>query len=94
VAPLTKALQCQGQQMSYLFYFDETTKSFPKFNAIRRCLLIKINSPGEKQEPTSYLCECITRLTNYLVDKVPERDMVGLTFRKTENVEHKWSGLA
>ena len=34
---------------------DETSKSFPKFNATGRSLLIKFNSPGEEQEPTLYL---------------------------------------
>jgi hypothetical protein len=34
---------------------DEATKSFPKFNATGRSLLIKFNFPGEEQEPTSYL---------------------------------------
>jgi hypothetical protein len=39
---------------------DETTKSFPKFNVTGRRSLIKFNSPGEEQEPNSYLRECIT----------------------------------
>jgi hypothetical protein len=73
---------------------DETTKSFPKFNATGRSLLIKFNSPGEKQEPTSCLRECITGLTNYLVDQVPDRDMVGLTIRNTENVKDKVVGIS
>jgi hypothetical protein len=71
---------------------DETTKSFPKFNATG-CSLIKFNSPGEEQEPTSYLRECITGLTNYLVDQVPDRDMVGLTIRHNENVKDKVVGI-
>jgi hypothetical protein len=73
---------------------DETTKSFPKFNATGRSLLIKFNSRGEEQEPTSYLRECITGLTNYLVDRVPDRDMVGLTIRNTENVKDKVVGIS
>jgi hypothetical protein len=31
---------------------DETSKSFPKFNATGRRMLIKINSPGERDEAT------------------------------------------
>jgi hypothetical protein len=73
---------------------DETTKSFPKFNATGRSLLSKFNSPGEEQEPTSYLRECITGLTNYLVDQVPEGNMVGLTIRNTENVKDKVVGIS
>jgi hypothetical protein len=46
---------------------DETSKSFPKFKATGRSMLIKFNSPGEQQELTAYLKECITTLTNYLL---------------------------
>jgi hypothetical protein len=73
---------------------DVTTKCFPKFNATGRSFLIKFNSPGEEQEPTSYLRECITGLTNYLVDKVPDRDRVGLTMRNTENVKAEVVGIS
>ena len=45
---------------------DETSNSFPKFNATGLSLLIKFKAPGEEQEPTAYLQECITSLTNYL----------------------------
>jgi len=48
---------------------DEPSKSFQKFNATRRSLLIKFNSPSEERDPTTYLKECITALTSYLVDK-------------------------
>jgi len=68
-------------------------KSFPKFNATGRSLLIKFNSPGEEQEPTAYLKECIT-LTDYLVDEVPDRDLVGLRIRNTENVHDKVVGIS
>ena len=68
---------------------DETFKSFPKFNTTGRSLLIKFNLPGEEQDPTTYLKECITALTNYLVDKVPDRDLVVLRIRNTENVQDK-----
>jgi hypothetical protein len=73
---------------------DETTKSFPKFNVTGRSLLIKFNSPGEEQKPTSYLRECITGLTNYLVDQVQDRHTVGLTIRNTENVKDKVVGIS
>jgi hypothetical protein len=55
---------------------DDTSKSFPKFKGTGRSMLIKFNSPGEEQEPTSYLQECITAFTNYLVGEVPGRDWV------------------
>jgi len=73
---------------------DETFKSFPKFNTTGRSLLIKFNSLGEEQDPTTYLKECITALTNYLVDKVPDRDLVGLRIRNTENVQDKVVGIS
>jgi hypothetical protein len=73
---------------------DETSKSFPKFNATGRSLLIKFNCPGEEQDPTTCLKECITALTNYLVDKVPDRDLVGLRYRNTENVHDKVVGIS
>ena len=66
---------------------DETSKPFPKFNTTGRSLLIKFRSPGEEQEPTAYLKECITALTNYLVKEVNDRDLVGLRIRNTENVQ-------
>lgn len=68
---------------------DETSKPFPKFNATGRGVLINFKSPVEEQEPTAYLKECITALTNYLVDEVPGRDLVGLRILNTENVQDK-----
>ena len=73
---------------------DETSKSFTKFNATRRSLLMKFNTPGEEQDPTTYLKEFITALTNYIVDKVPDRDLVGLRIRNTENVQDKVVGIS
>jgi len=73
---------------------DETFKCFPKFNTTGRSLLIKFNSLGEEQDPTTYFKECITALTNYLVDKVPDRDLVGLKIRNTENVQDKVVGIS
>jgi len=73
---------------------DETFKSFPKFNTTGRSLLIKFNSLGEEQDPTTYLKECITALTIYLVDKVPGRDLVSLRIRNTENVQDKVVGIS
>jgi hypothetical protein len=67
---------------------DET---FPKFNVNGRSLLIKFDSPGEEYEPN--LWECITGLTNYLVDQVPDRDMVGL-IHNTENVKGRVAGIS
>jgi len=68
-------------------------KSFPKFNTTGRSLLIKFLL-GEEQDPTTYLEECITVLTNYVVDKVPDRDLVGLRIRNTENVQDKVVGIS
>jgi hypothetical protein len=57
-------------------------------------MLIKFHSPGEEHEPTAYLKECITALANYLVDKVPDRDLVGLRIRNTENLQDKVVGIS
>jgi hypothetical protein len=73
---------------------EETTKSFPKFNATGRSLLIKCNSLGEEQEPTLYLLECFTGFINYLVDQVPDRDTMGLTILDTKNVKDKEVGIS
>jgi hypothetical protein len=73
---------------------DETSKSFPKFNATGCSLLIKFNNPREKQEPMTYLKECITALTEYLVKEVTDRDLVGLRIRNTENLQDKVIGIS
>ena len=52
-------------------------------------MLIKFRPPAEGVEPNVYLKECITELTNYLVDDVRDRDLVGLGIRNTENVQDK-----
>jgi hypothetical protein len=52
-------------------------------------LLIKFNSPGEEQEPILYLSRCITGLTDYSLDEVPDRDLVGLTIPNLENTMNK-----
>jgi hypothetical protein len=69
-------------------------KSLPKFNTTGRSLLIKFNSQGEEQDPATYLKECITALTNHLVDKVPDRDLVGLRIRNTENLQDEVVGIS
>jgi len=58
------------------YILSETSKSFSKFNATGRSLLIKSKPPGEEQEPAVYLKERITSLTNYLVDDVRDRNLV------------------
>jgi len=73
---------------------DEISKSFPKFNATERTLLIKFNSPAKEQNPGTYLKECITAVTDYPVNDVPGRDLVGLRIRNTENVEDKVVGIS
>ena len=75
------------------YILSETSKTFSKFNATGRSLLIKFKPPGEEQEPTAYLKECITSLTNYLVDDIRDRDLVGLRIRNTENVQDKVVGI-
>ena len=76
------------------FILSETSKSFSKFNATGRSLLITFKPSGEEQEPTAYLKECITSLTNYLVDDVRDRDLVGLRIRNTDNVQDKVVGIS
>ena len=73
---------------------DVTSKSFPKFNATGRSLLIKFRPPIQDVEPNVYLKECITALTNYLVNDVRDRDLVGLRIRNTENVQDKVVGIS
>jgi len=73
---------------------DKTCKPFSKFDATGRSLLIKFKSPGEEQKATVYLKECITAETNYLVDKVSSRDLVGLRIRNTKNVQDKVVGIS
>ena len=73
---------------------EETSKSYPKFNATGRSLLIKFRTPGEEQNPTTYLKECITALRNYLVLDVRDKDLVGLRIRNTENVRDNVVGIS
>jgi hypothetical protein len=53
-----------------------------------------INSLGEGDEPTTYLKVCITALTDYVVYEVPDRDLVGLRIRISENVPDKVVGIS
>jgi hypothetical protein len=73
---------------------DKPSKSFPKYNATGRSMIINLNSPGEEHEPTTYLKECITALTNYLVNEVADRDLVGQRIRNTGNVLDKVVGIS
>jgi hypothetical protein len=57
-------------------------------------MLITFRALGEEQESLSYLKECITALCNYLVDKVPDRDLIGLRIRNSENVQEKVVGIS
>jgi hypothetical protein len=93
IAPSTSRNIPASEQLPFRS-LDETSKSFTKFNATGRSLLIKFNSLGEEQDPTTYLKDCITAFTNYLVDKVPDRDLVGLRIRNTENVQDKVVGIS
>lgn len=73
---------------------DETSKTFPKFNANGGSILINLTFPREEQEPTAHLKKCITALINYLVDEVPGRDLMGVRIRNTENVQDKVVGIS
>jgi hypothetical protein len=73
---------------------DETSKSFPTFNATGRSILIKFNSTDERHVSTAYLKEGIIALTNHLVDEMPDRDLVGLRIGNTENVQDKVVGIS
>jgi len=81
------------EQLPFMI-FDEISKPFPKFNASGRSSLIKFRPQGEVQEPITYLKECYTALTNYLVDDVHDRHLVGLRIRNTENVQDKVVGIS
>jgi hypothetical protein len=93
VTPSSIQDMSESEQLPFTI-LDETVKSFPKFNTTGRSLLLKFNVPREDSDPTAYLRECITALTNYLVDKVPDRDLVGLKIRNTENLEDKLIGIS
>jgi hypothetical protein len=67
----------------------ESSKLIKKYNTTGRKIVIIFSEPGEEVEPMSHLIECITALTEYLVDKVPASDFVGLTIRNTENAVDK-----
>ena len=69
---------------------DETSKTFRIFNNTGRSLIIKFKLLGEGQESTAYLKECITSLTNYLVNVVADR----VRIRNTENVQDKVVGIS
>jgi hypothetical protein len=55
---------------------------------------LKFNVTREDSDPAAYLRECITALTNYQVDEVPDRDLVGLKIRNTENLRDKLIGTS
>ena len=93
IAPFSSRNIPASEQLPFRI-LDESSKYFPKFNATGRSLLIKFNSLGEKQDPTTYLKECLTLLTNHLVDKLPDRDLVGFRIRNTENVQDKVVGIS
>ena len=57
-------------------------------------MLRNFRPPGEGQQPTTYLKECITSLTNYLVDDVRDGDLVRLRIRNSENVQDKVVGIS
>jgi len=87
------AMVSETTEQLLFMILDETSKSFREFKTTGRSLL-KFKSPGEEQEPTVYPKECITALTNYLVDNLLGRDLVGLRIRDTENVQDKVDGIS
>jgi hypothetical protein len=66
----------------------ENSKLIKKYT-MGRTMFKKFSEPSEEAEPMSHLTECITALTEHLVDKVPDSDFVGLTIRNTENAVDK-----
>jgi len=62
------SLMSEISQQLPLLHLDETSSTFPKFNATGRTLLIKFRRPAEDVETTVYLKECVTALTNSFVD--------------------------
>jgi len=56
--------------------------------------LITFRPTGVDLEPTAYLKECITALTNYLFVDMRDRDLVVLRIRNTENVQYKRVGAS
>ena len=73
--------------------FGLELKYFPKFNATGRFLLISFNSAVEEQNPGTYLKECITTLTDYVLHCVPDSDFVRLRIHNIESAEVKWLAL-
>jgi hypothetical protein len=73
---------------------DEAVKGFSKFNTTGRNLLIKFNSPSEWQNRNAYLRECVANLTHYLVDKMPDNNLVGFRIRNNENLMDKAVGIS
>jgi hypothetical protein len=78
---------------TFFMISDETSKYFQKFNGTWRSMLINFPALGEEQELMTYLKECITSLCKRLVNKVPERDTVGLRIGNNENVKVKVFGI-
>jgi hypothetical protein len=54
---------------------------------------MQFDSTDEEQEPTAYLRECITALTNYLVEEVPGMNLVVFRIRNSNNVGNKVVGF-
>jgi hypothetical protein len=57
-------------------------------------VLITFRVPSEQHDPTAYLKDCIITLANYLVDEVPDKDLVGLKIRNTENMLDTFVGIS
>jgi hypothetical protein len=69
-------------------------KYFTKLILTDRNFLIKSNSQGEQQDSTTYLKEYITAFNKYLVHSVPDRDLVGLRIRNSQDVQDKVVGIS
>ena len=66
---------------------------FSKIQFNRAQFVDQVYTSTQDVEPTVYLNESITAMSNYLVKDVRDRDLVGLRIRNTENVQDKVLGL-
>jgi hypothetical protein len=64
----------------------DSEKCYEKFNATGRRMVIRFKCQGEHQDPYTYLDECVSELTKFVVNEIPGRDLVGMRIRNIENV--------
>jgi hypothetical protein len=73
---------------------DETFKTFTKLNTQGRILLIQSNPAHETSDRSVHVEAKIKSLSDHLFQNIPDRDLVGLTIRNTENMADKPGGIA